>query len=100
VACKEQIMPITSTAHASFPAPDLDNSQVAAQAHTGLQITTADGRLARLAIIDEAGNVLDVGQPVADACWQAAVTSYRNMLIGQGHIRVLSKPAIAITEAV
>lgn len=65
---------------------------VSALSHEGLSVQTADGRPARLAVVDQDGRVIAVGQEIAAAAFDAAVKSYRNFLIGNGHLRILSKP--------
>ncbi len=75
---------ITDTAHAAVI--------VSALSHEGLSVQTADGRPARLAVVDQDGRVIAVGQEIAAAAFDAAVKSYRNFLIGNGHLRILSKP--------
>lgn len=66
----------------------LAHAQISGVAHQGLTVTTADGRPARLAIIDEAGNVLEAGPEVATEAWSVTLATYRNFLIGQGHLVV------------
>lgn len=61
-------------------------------AHEGLTVTTRDGRQARLAVIDEDGNVIEDGPEVAREAWNVAVASYRNFLRGRGYLRVRSDP--------
>lgn len=58
----------------------------------GLSVTTPDGRPAMLAIVDENGQVVEAGNAVAQHTWNTVLGSYRNFLIGQGHIRVHTKP--------
>lgn len=64
----------------------------AATSHEGLSVTTADGWPAQLAVLDCSGGVLAAGQEVAAAAYEASIRSYRNFLMGTGHIKVLSKP--------
>lgn len=64
---------------------------IAATAHEGLQVTF-NGRPARLAIIADDGTVIAAGASVAAEVEAVAVGSYRAMLKGQGHLRVLSGP--------
>jgi hypothetical protein len=59
--------------------------------HEGLTVTV-DGRPARLAIVTEDGQVIAAGPQVAREAEAVAVNSYRGMLAGSGHLRVLSKP--------
>ncbi|MDF0501573.1 hypothetical protein POK33_12675 [Burkholderia cenocepacia] len=67
-------------------------STISAVSFQGLSIITPDGRPATLAVVDQNGNVVDIGPPVMRAVWDIAIRSYRNFLIGNGHLRVLSKP--------
>ena len=59
--------------------------------HEGL-IVTVNGKRARLAIVTDDGQVIAAGAQVAQEAQAVAINSYRNMWIGQGHLRVLSKP--------
>lgn len=73
------------------PTP-LEHARLSGAAHEGLRVTTLDGRPARLAIIDEDGNVLEEGPAVANACWRTAASVLRNFLRGLGHLRVCQGP--------
>jgi hypothetical protein len=64
---------------------------ISAVAHEGLSVTV-DGKPARLAIVTETGQVIAVGRLVAREAEAVAVNSYRQLLQGQGHLRVVSKP--------
>lgn len=78
----------------------LEKSEISAVSFAGLQIRTADGRPARLAVIDDDGNVIEAGSDVAAAAWNVAIASYRQFMIGQGHLRVFSSPpGIPIKQA-
>lgn len=68
----------------------LATTEISAVLHQGLTAKTRDGKPARLAIIDEAGNVLDAGPAVAREAFNVSVACYKNFLIGQGHLRVYS----------
>ncbi|PMQ04229.1 hypothetical protein DyAD56_16195 [Dyella sp. AD56] len=70
----------------------LQNSIISAVAHEGLIVTTRDGLPARIAIIDEHGNVIEAGEAVAEEAWNVAIASYKNFLQGMGHISVHTKP--------
>lgn len=70
----------------------LEHAVMSAVIFEGLRVQTADGRPAKLAIIDEAGNVVECGDAVAQEAWNVASASYRNYLIGNGHLRVQTKP--------
>src|SRR5574337_870829 len=66
-------------------------------AHEGFTVTSRDGRHARLAVIDEDGNVIEDGPEVAREAWNVAVASYRNFLRGRGYLRVRSEPPCGVT---
>lgn len=70
-------------------------STISAVSFQGLSIVSPDGNPATLAVVDRDGNVIDAGPAVARAVWDVAIRSYRNFLIGSGHLRVLSKPSSA-----
>ncbi|BAP43910.1 putative uncharacterized protein [Pseudomonas sp. StFLB209] len=70
----------------------LKHSCVSANVNSGFQLTTIDGRQARLAVVDEYGNIVDVGDAVAKEVWNVSVKVYKNFQIGQGHIVVHSAP--------
>lgn len=70
----------------------LETAQISARIHTGLAVQLADGRPGKLAIVDESGAVVDASPAVAREAWLVAIASYKNFLIGQGHLRVLSGP--------
>jgi hypothetical protein len=64
---------------------------ISAVAHEGLRVTV-DGKPARLAIVTDDGQVIAAGHLVAREAESVAVNSYRQLLQGQGHLRVNSKP--------
>lgn len=65
---------------------------ISAISYEGVTAVTADGKPARFALLDEDGNVIAAGKEIADAAWQASVNAYRQFLMGQGHLRILTKP--------
>ncbi|MGX5879453.1 hypothetical protein MJS38_04635 [Burkholderia gladioli] len=69
-------------------------STISAVSYQGLSIVTPDGNPATLAVVDENGKIVEAGPSVMRAVWDVAIRSYRNFLIGSGHLRVLSKPAL------
>lgn len=73
------------------PTGALEGVVISMVAHEGLRVTV-DGKPARLAIVDEAGNVITASPFVAREAEAVAINSYREFLKGQGHLRVLSKP--------
>ncbi|MCD5993672.1 hypothetical protein KDX38_08560 [Pseudomonas sp. CDFA 602] len=70
----------------------LENGRIAANVTSGYKFTTADGRPARLAIIDDQGNVVESGEAVAREAWNVCIAVIKNFKIGQGHIVVHSAP--------
>lgn len=74
----------TTSGHASC--------SISAVSFEGLSITTPTGEPATLAIVDQNGKVIDAGPVVMRAVWDVAIRSYRNFLLGSGHLRVLVRP--------
>ena len=70
----------------------LENGRIAANVTSGYKFTTADGRPARLAIIDDQGNVVESGEAVAREAWNVCIAVIKNFKIGKGHIVVHSAP--------
>lgn len=70
----------------------LQHSRISANVNTGYQITTADGRPARMAIIDADGNVIETGDAVSREAWNVCIAVQKNFWIGQGHLVVHSAP--------
>lgn len=74
------------------PNPQLQASRISATVSEGFTVTTADGNPARLAIIDEAGNVIEAGPDVAWAAWKVCIEVQENYWEGMGHLVVHSSP--------
>lgn len=70
----------------------LEHGHISANVSSGYKFTTSDGRPARLAIVDDDGNVVEVGDSVAKEAWNVCVAVIKNFKIGQGHIVVHSSP--------
>lgn len=70
----------------------LENAVMSAVIFEGLRVQTTDGRPAKLAIVDEAGNIVECGDAVAEEAWNVAIASYKNFLAGNGHLRVQTEP--------
>ena len=70
----------------------LELGRISANVSSGYQFSTADGRPARLAIIDDQGNVVEAGDAVAREAWNVCIAVMKNFKIGQGHIVVHSAP--------
>jgi hypothetical protein len=73
------------------PTGAIDGVVISKVAHEGLRVTV-DGKPARLAIVDDEGNIISAGKMVAREAAAVAVNSYRQFLQGAGHLRVHSKP--------
>ncbi|WP_368622727.1 hypothetical protein [Paraburkholderia sp. BR13444] len=61
---------------------------ISATAMGGLDIRTADGRVAALAVVDDQGHVLDSGPQLAERIWTTALDCYENFLFAEGALRV------------
>ncbi|MEN3813299.1 hypothetical protein ABH309_17340 [Chromobacterium piscinae] len=70
----------------------LDRASMSAVIFEGLTIQTAEGKPALLAIVDEDGNIIETGEQVAKEAWNVAIASYKNFLIGEGHMRIHTSP--------
>jgi hypothetical protein len=64
---------------------------VSAVIHEGLRVEI-DGKPAHLAVVDQDGKVVAMGEDVADEVEAVAINCYRAFWKGEGHMRVLSKP--------
>ena len=75
------------------PAPSkLQRAVISAVSFEGLTVTTTDGQPAKLAVIDASGQVIEAGDEVAAAAWNVAIESHHRFLIGEGYLRVYSRP--------
>lgn len=70
----------------------LQNATISAVSFEGLSVKSMAGSNARLAIIDDDGNILEAGPAVEKEAWNVAIACYKNFLIGNGHIRVFNSP--------
>lgn len=76
-----------------FPDPGtLERCAISANISTGFRVTTVDGRPARLAVIDDAGNIIEAGDAVAKVAWNVCITTQENFWEGQGHLIVHAGP--------
>jgi hypothetical protein len=66
----------------------LQHAVVQGVAHEGITVHTRDGRRARLAVIDDDGNILEEGRAVERVVFQASREVIYNLWKGQGHMRV------------
>lgn len=73
------------------PTGAIEGVVITAVAHEGLRVMV-DGKPGRLAILDEHGNIVSSSAMVAREAESVAINSYRQLLKGLGHLRVLSKP--------
>lgn len=64
---------------------------ICATSHEGLQVLV-NGKPARLAIVDEGGQVLAAGEDVAREAEAVALNNFRNTMMGKGYLRTLGKP--------
>ena len=73
------------------PTGTLPGVVISAVVHEGLTVTV-DGKPARLAVVTDDGRIVAAGDQVAREAEAVAINTYRAMWLGQGHLRVLSKP--------
>lgn len=66
----------------------LQNAVVQGVAHEGITVHTRDGRRARLAVIDDEGNIIEAGREVERVVFAASREVIYNFWKGQGHMRV------------
>lgn len=71
-----------------LPNPPLEACQIQATVSTGFVVKTREGAPARLAIIDEHGNVIEAGKNVEQAAWRLCVEVQENFWEGKGHLVV------------
>lgn len=70
----------------------LPSATISGVSHQGFTCTTRDGKKLRMALVDDDGNIVDAGHHVAQEAWNVCIQVQHNFWIGQGHMRVLSKP--------
>ena len=70
----------------------LQHVAITGRSFDGLKIATSDGRPAQLAVLDEHGNVIEIGPEVAAEVWAITILAYRQFLRGEGHLTVHSAP--------
>ncbi|MBK3506650.1 hypothetical protein [Pseudomonas sp. MF6747] len=70
----------------------LPNATISGVSHEGFTCTTRDGKKLRMALVDDEGNIVESGNHVAQEAWNVCIQVQHNFWIGQGHLRVLSKP--------
>lgn len=70
----------------------LERAIITGVGHAGLSVTTADGRPATLAVLDEDGRVIESGPHVAREAFAVSVNVHRNVWAGKGWLRVMTEP--------
>lgn len=73
---------------AALPNPMIEGASIKATVSTGFTAFDPEGKPARMAIVDEQGNILAVGNDVAWAAWRVCVAVQENFWEGQGHLVV------------
>ena len=81
-----------------IPTGALASAEISAVVHEGLTIKLANGQAGKLAILDDAGQIIDKTPSVATEVWRVSIACYKNFLIGNGHIRVHSEPELGIGD--
>jgi len=76
------------------PTGVIEGVVVSAVLHEGLTVTV-DGKPGRLAIVDEAGQVITASPLLAREVEAVVINMYRAFWMGKGHLRVLSNPLLA-----
>jgi hypothetical protein len=71
---------------------NLENAIIAAIPCKGLVITDKNGNPAKLAVIDDSGNVLESGESVCAEIEGACITAYKKILFDKGFIKVYCPP--------
>lgn len=76
----------------AIPNPELAGAKLSATVSTGFTAHCESGAQARMAIIDDQGNILAAGDDVAWAAWRVCVEVQENFWEGQGHLVVHTSP--------
>jgi len=76
----------------ALPNPTINGAYMKATVSTGFTVTSPDGKPARMAIVDEHGNILAAGDDVSWAAWRVCVEVQENFWAGQGHLVVHACP--------
>lgn len=75
-----------------IPTGFITSAEVSAVIHRGLSVKLPDGRKGKIAIVDDAGQVIDASPEVAREVFNVSIACYKNMWIGKGHLRVFLTP--------
>lgn len=73
------------------PTGAIEGIVISAVSHEGLSVLV-DGKPGRLAVLDADGNIVSSSPLVAREVEAVSINSYRQLLQGRGHLRVLSNP--------
>ncbi|UXY13815.1 hypothetical protein N8I74_10825 [Chitiniphilus purpureus] len=72
----------------------LQHARIEGVGHEGLSCSAVDGRPLEFALLDPTtGEIVEHGPHVAQEAFNVARQVYRNVMKGQGWLRVLSEPA-------
>jgi len=70
------------------PVESLEKAIISGHIAKGLSAKTRDGRILQMALIDERGNIVEEGDAVANEAWNVAIGTYKDWMLGNGHLRV------------
>lgn len=71
----------------------LEHAVITAHAWEGFSVATEDGHPATLAVLNEAGRVVESGPALVAELWDVAVLSYLRFLKGEQAVTVCSCPS-------
>lgn len=72
----------------------LTEVEISATVFEGIKVTGKDGKLLRIAIIDDDKNIVNEGSELAKNIWNLILEVQKNFWVGKGHIRVLAGPPV------
>lgn len=76
----------------------LEHATISGVIYEGFTCQHRDGRKLRMALVDDAGNIVEAGPAVAREAWNVCIQVQKNFWKGQGHLRVFSKPPELFTD--
>lgn len=76
----------------AMPNPVIPGAIISGNVSTGYRAAADDGRPLRLALVDEAGQVVAAGDAVAWGAWRVCVQVQEQFWQGHGHLIVHSSP--------